>query len=233
MTNYFDRSMSFVLAAATVVCATVLVRRDMHSVSVPAPLAGPPQFIRDWRSIEPYEIRFGNHDGPIQLVEFTDFECPFCRRFHESVLPRLLEAFPDSVGWGLVHFPLSMHRFAARAARAVECAAAGDAPSLAFLDVLFAKQDSLGLKSWGSYAFEGGVRDTVSFVSCLLGSNTFVRIDSGRALAQRFGIRGTPGVMVNGWLFATPPSDTVLVRTAKLLLANGNVLPDIKSPKRP
>jgi protein-disulfide isomerase len=232
METRFDRIVSLIMAAATLLCAALLIRRELRPERATPSRAGPPELIREWRVATPHAVAYGNPRGPVQLVEFTDFECPFCRRFHESVLPRFLEAFPDSVGWSLVHFPLPMHRFAVAAARAFECAAEDGPPPVTLVNLLYAKQDSFGLKSWTSFGAEAGLRDTASYATCVLGSGSFARIDSGIALANRFGVKGTPGVMVNGWLFSVPPSDSTLIATTRLLLAGGNTLPRVEAPKR-
>ena len=87
------------------------------------------------------------------------------------------------------------------------------------MEVVFTKQDSLGLKSWPGYAAEARVSDTVQFTRCVTASNRLARIDSGLALFQRKGIRGTPTFFLNGWRFSIPPSDVEFARVADALLA--------------
>jgi protein-disulfide isomerase len=99
-----------------------------------------------------------------------------------------------------VHFPLPMHRFARGAAVASECALRAGK----FDDIqrtFFEKQDSLGLKSWGSFARDIGIGDTVSFNACVR-TESFARIDSGVAIGGRLAVTGTPTVFVNGYRFA-------------------------------
>lgn len=226
----FDRVVSSLLTVATIVCAGVLLRRDLHP-RAPDSHDGPPIFLNDWRSL-PLAATFGNRGGPIQLIEFTDFECPFCRRFHEAVLPSFEAAFPDSVGWSVVHYPLPMHRFSRLAARAFECAAGGGPSQRHIVDVLFSKQDSLGLKQWAGFALEAGIADTTRFVACVQGDSAIPHISAGEAAAKRLRVRGTPAIMVNGWLFPVPPPESTLIRVTRLLLANNNEIPDVVAPRR-
>lgn len=63
----------------------------------------------------------GKEDAPVTIVEFVDFQCPFCARFH-SMVNQVLEAYPNDVNYVLKHFPLSFHPQARPAAKAVMAA---------------------------------------------------------------------------------------------------------------
>jgi protein-disulfide isomerase len=228
----FDRLLSVLLTGATVISCVVLLRRESQAPPVDQTHAGPPRYVERWRDAIPVGLSLGNAEAPLQLVEFTDFECPFCRRFHEEVVPKLFTAFPDSVDLVLVHFPLPMHRFSDAAARAAECGGADGSSPRALIDELYAKQDSFGLKTWTSFAAEAGVADSSAFSRCISSPTTFPRIAAGKRFAASFGVHGTPGVMLNGWLFDAPPSDSSLIATARLLLAGGNQLPRVMAPHR-
>lgn len=107
--------------------------------------------------------------------------------------------------------PLDIHRFAAIAAHAAECANEQQAFG-AFVDVVFAQQDSIGLKPWQRLGAEAGARDSVAFLACM-DRAPHGRIDKGRNLAESLEIRGTPTIYVNGWRFLRPPSDEDLAAT--------------------
>jgi protein-disulfide isomerase len=118
----------------------------------------------------------------------------------------------------MVHFPLSMHRFAKPAARALECAYTSGAAAR-FVDVAFAKQDSFGLKPWVGYAVEAGVRDTSAFSFCVKDTSRIKRIDEGRRLGEAMNLQGTPGIVINGWQFQGVPNDAQLRGAIKALAA--------------
>lgn len=81
----------------------------------------------------------GNPEADISIVEYSDFECPYCRQFHSLAL-RLLEAYDGRVNWIFRHFPLAGHNPAAQSqAEAAVCVAqlAGDQAFWAFADAAF------------------------------------------------------------------------------------------------
>jgi protein-disulfide isomerase len=172
---------------------------------------------KDWRTLIPSGTRIGSADAPVTIVEFADLECPFCKRFHESSLAAVQKQFGSKVSLVYVHFPITSHRFARPAARAAECASMQGVFG-GFISAIYRKQDSLGLKSWTSYAVDAGVRDTAAFVVCARATGTLTLIDSGLAAGTRLHVEATPTVLVNGWRFATPPSDTTLTRVVGALL---------------
>jgi len=117
----------------------------------------------------------------------------------------------------MVHYPLSMHRFALPAARALECASSLGAAAR-FVDAAYAKQDSFGLKPWVGYAQEAGVGDTLAFSACLRDTARVERVEKGRRLGDSMKVRGTPVVIINGWRFSSVPNDNVLRETIKALM---------------
>ena len=222
MHGRLERVLNTVLTIAAAATAVAVVRREFldHQRQAVAAIGlnEPPKFVREWKAI----VAHGGtvveaHNPAVILVEFGDLECPFCKRFHEQRLQSLRRKFPGEIGVAFVHFPLPGHRFAVPAARAAECAAS-QARFAEFVAAVYAKQDSLGLKSWTSYAVDAGIRDTSKLRECSAETSPLARVDSGAEWGRRIGVRGTPGIMVNGWLFLTPPSDSLLESTVTALL---------------
>ena len=92
----------------------------------------------------------GNINAPITILEFSDLECPFCSRFHPTVL-QVLKEYGDQVRWIYRHFPLSIHPQAVPAALASECVAEqkGDEGFWQFVDTVFGQLSTKKLrKSW-------------------------------------------------------------------------------------
>lgn len=206
MTNKLQTLLNGTLAIAALTIAVSAAHREFRPSNPPIMGGdGPPQRVENWRHLASQGTRvLGDPAAAIQVVAFSDFECPFCREFHQDIMKRSTSS-PSSVSFTLIHFPLAMHRFAKPAAALAECAKeSGHFREVA--DLLYAKQDSFGLKSWASYANEAGVADTTGLSSCMSDARIAAAIDSTVSLGKGMGIHGTPTVIVNGWRLAHPPS---------------------------
>lgn len=119
----------------------------------------------------------------------------------------------------VVYFPyaLEYHRFALPAARASDCANEAHAFER-WTDVIFQKQDSLGLKSWGSCAMEAGIADTAWIASCALRPGESERVKAGRDFGDKIGLTGTPAILVNGWYLKSTPNRVELNRVIESVL---------------
>lgn len=213
-----ERASNFLLTIAALCVAGVAIHREFLAAPAKRDVrASAPTFMSDWKDIANAGVLLGDSGAKVTIVEFADFECPFCRAY-QTTLKTVQARYASSVAIAFVHFPLNIHRFAIPAAKAAECA--GQARFSAMADRIYASQDSLGLKSWAAIAREAGVRDTIRFGECVRGADGFGRIDAGRAIAKRIGARGTPLIVVNGWRFDAPPSDSILSHTIEALLAD-------------
>lgn len=201
-------SLSIILAAFTVTAA-VGKRAFFSPDSVRAyvPAAGPPTYVSNWETLAASGRRIGSDSAKVTIVEFGDLECPFCRRFSRSYQAIKAE-MGDDVALVFVHFPIDSHRFARPAARAAECAAE-QGRFAAFLDAVFEKQDSLGLKPWASFARDAGEVDSASFERCVGSSDEVEQIRRGLAIGNELGIAGTPTILVNGWRYGVTPYDSL------------------------
>ncbi len=155
----------------------------------------PPPVTRVDVSIKDAPFR-GATDAPVTIVEFSDFECPYCKEAH-STLIQLLEKYAGKVK--LVHrdFPLeSIHHQARRSAEAARCAQ-DQGKFWQYYDALFKESPKLSPGDLNRYAAQVGI-DSKKFDACLEASphkNTIQRdIDEGR----RLGITGTPAFFING-----------------------------------
>jgi len=211
MASRIERAASYALTLATVVCAVVLVRRELLEFSGTRASSGlPPTRIDNWETVSTAGVPVWSTKSKVVVVEFADLECPACKNFHQ-VLKGAAQESRTQVALSLVHFPLSIHRFAKSAARALECASTvGRADK--FVEVVFDKQDSIGLKSWSSFADDANISDTAGFERCVRDTAAVARIAFGRALGEEMGLNGTPVIIINGWRFDRPPGRAQLVR---------------------
>jgi protein-disulfide isomerase len=151
------------------------------------------------RSVDPERDHiFGNPDAPITLIEYSDFECPFCKRFHPEV-EQLLENNADNVRWVYRHFPLEFHNPGAqKQAEASECVARlnGNDAFWTFAELLYKRTKSNGkgfpLQNLTPLAEEIGV-DGVAFSECLDSGEMATRVKEDHENGIKVGISGTPG----------------------------------------
>ena len=144
----------------------------------------------------------------VLVVEFSDLECPFCRRFHTALAAAVDSIGPEKFKMHFAHFPLPQHRFAIPAAKAAECART-QGKFNQFVASVFSSQDSLGLKEWTQIAHDAGVADTSALARCTLLQAMPTAIVDGIASGKRLGVKGTPTVIVNGWRFSIAPYDSI------------------------
>lgn len=140
---------------------------------------------------------FGPADAAITIVEFTDFECPFCQRHFEQVYPQLLEAYDGQFRYVSKDFPLtSIHPNAVSAAMAAQCAHEQDA-YWPYHDLLF--QGGLGFSrsSYDSYA-EQLELNLEQFAACLDEERYLEGIEADMAEAIAIGFNSTPTFLING-----------------------------------
>lgn len=214
LSDSFSKAMTGVLAVCAISLTILAIHRELtaKAVSADGPRTGieaAPLARETWKTLIEGGHRRGPVASPVTIVVFTDFECPACRRLALSGLRGVVERFEGEVAVVYRHWPLPYHRFAMPAARAVECAhAQGNFDR--FADLLFEKQDSLGLKSFESYASDAGVADSARFAACAHSSTPVPAIEHDRVLPSRIGAEGTPTLIVNGVLIRGVPDSARL-----------------------
>jgi protein-disulfide isomerase len=169
---------------------------------VTAPTAQP-QYVRYDIPTDGYPS-LGPDDAPITIVEFSDYQCPFCSRFHEETYKALLDAYPNQIRFVYRNLPLSFHQNAQMSAEAALCA--GDQNKYWEMhDVLFSNQASLnnaeGTKldqaAYNGYA-EGLGLDVPTFETCMTSHKFAQFIDDDMAFSQNLGVQSTPTFFING-----------------------------------
>ncbi len=140
-------------------------------------------------------ISRGPEDAPVQIIFFTDFQCPFCKR-GADVLTQVLQNYPGKVRIIYQDYPLSFHENAPGAANAARCAAEQN-QFWAYHDVLFLNQGALDKESLKKYA-AGLALDTAKFNVCLDSNRHQAVVEQALANGKRYGVQGTPGFFING-----------------------------------
>lgn len=138
--------------------------------------------------------RIGSEKAPVQIIEFADYECPYCQKVNDD-LKKLREQFGDQVSLVYKDFPLPMHPLAARAAEAARCA--GEQGKFwEFHDSLFQskKLHTTEMKQEARAEKLDGDR----FDKCLDSGSEAALVKKDSQEAQKLGLQGTPSFFING-----------------------------------
>ena len=145
----------------------------------------------------------GEEDAPVTMIEFSDFQCPFCGRFFTQTLPLIEEQYlkTGKVKFVYKDFPLeSIHPMALPAALAARCA--GEQGKFwEYHDIIFENQALLSDSSLKQWASDLGL-NTGDFNSCLDSQKYLSEIRKDLQEGEAAGIRGTPGFLINGQLIS-------------------------------
>lgn len=181
----------------------------------------PPQNNQPTASAEDIEITTADHirgniDAPITILEYSDFQCPFCARFHETMI-QVMENYPEDVRWVYKHFPIdSIHPLARTAAEASECAADQD-KFWEYSDELYANYQSMTQSTFTTIA-ENLNLNMNDFNSCLDSDKYAEKVNTQFQEASSIGVTGTPGNFINGEVLggAVPYEQLVQMIEARL-----------------
>ncbi len=140
----------------------------------------------------------GNADAPVTIIEFSDFQCPYCGRFFSETMPSIERNYVQTGKARLVfrQFPLGFHQFAEKAAEASLCANA-QGKFWEYHDRLFENQEELGTASLKQHATDLGL-DTAKFNACLDSGRMAAEVAKDVSDGQGYGVSGTPDFFVNG-----------------------------------
>ena len=140
----------------------------------------------------------GDFNAPITLVEFSDFECPFCAR-HYSTMNKILSEYSGKVKWVFKHFPLRFHPNAQKAAEASECAAE-QGKFWEYHDKLFENfSQGYSLEKFKQWAKDLGL-NSGKFNDCLDSGKFAQKVQADYQEGIQKGVKGTPATFVNGRL---------------------------------
>ncbi|MFQ5569316.1 MAG: DsbA family protein [Rhodothermales bacterium] len=149
----------------------------------------------------------GNPDAPVTIVEFSDFQCPYCSRGYTTV-EQILQKYPQEVKFVYLHFPLPNHPWAMPASIAAVCATHQDPEAFWTLhDSYFENQKQITpgniIEKSKAFLAETGI-DMATWSTCAEDTESEAykeartTVENSMAAGQRFGVTGTPGFFVNG-----------------------------------
>jgi protein-disulfide isomerase len=194
----------FVLSGKTTGTGNVVANNPAPSGNLPAPT---PQAVEV--SVDDDAV-MGSKNAKVTIIEFSDYQCPFCRKFWQDTLPSIKRDYIDTGKVNFVYrdFPLSFHDGAIPYAEAANCARekGGDEAYFKMHDKIFEEQNKLDGGSVSSTVQYPGA-ETLKQWAQDLGYDIGSCLDSGKAKAEiqkdfadggNAGVQGTPGFFING-----------------------------------
>ncbi len=138
----------------------------------------------------------GDVEGAVTIIEFSDFQCPYCSRFHDT-MKEVMANYQTDVKWVYKHFPLdSIHPYARKAAEASECA--GEQGEFwQYADGLYENQSKIAPDYFAELAQEVGL-NVDQFTNCLDSDKYADKVEADYQEGRSLGISGTPGGFING-----------------------------------
>jgi protein-disulfide isomerase len=184
------------MVLCAVVVTSLVVRKELFPRD---PDGSRPVEVKDWEQVAKVGNVMGRPDAPIKIVEFSDFQCPFCARVQTS-LREVRSRYGDSVAVVYRHFPLdAIHPHAFDAALASACAGA-QGRFEPYHDALYERQDSIGVSSWSRLAEIAGVRDLAAFDDCVTERRFEKQVSEDVRVAREIGVSSTPSLIIGGKL---------------------------------
>jgi protein-disulfide isomerase len=164
------------------------VAQQPNAPAAPTPTPEPPP-AEDVPEVTDEDHVRGNRNAKISVIEYSDFECPFCKRHHPT-MQKVVDTYGDDVNWVYRHFPLSLHQNAMTSAVASECAdeVGGNDAFWKFTDELI-KTDTYDFEQ---IAADIGL-DTAKFKACLDDNDYEQQISDEADAGGSAGVGGTPG----------------------------------------
>lgn len=138
----------------------------------------------------------GNKDAQVVLIEYSDFECPFCQRFHPT-MQQVMKDYGNKVAWVYRHYPLPFHSKAQKSAEASECAAelGGNEAFWKMTDAIYQKMPGIELSQLPQVAQEIGLNKS-KFESCLNSGKHAGKVSEDMNGGTSAGVSGTPGTIL-------------------------------------
>ena len=143
----------------------------------------------------------GEENAVITIVEFSEYECPFCKRYVDETYPQILDEYGEKIRYVFHDYPLPFHTHAQKMAEVARCAGEQD-KYWQMHDLLFKNRETWVNKEDASADITGYAKslglDLEKFNSCLDSGKYTQAVKDDMALGQTVGVQGTPTFFING-----------------------------------
>jgi len=148
---------------------------------------------------EPFK---GGKDAKVTVIEYTDFQCPYCLK-HHATIQKLVSTYGNKIKLVIRNYPLSFHENAQKAAEAFECAAE-QGKSFEMVDAMFKANEkgTMSVDQWKADAKKLGMNTKALFNDCLDSGKMVEKVSQDAAEGGSAGVSGTPATFVNGKMFS-------------------------------
>lgn len=200
--DWLSNSLMGVAVSCALGMTALSLRREFRSepMAVAAAPTPPPKIVADWKDYAVQGHSRGQKSAPVTIVEFSDFQCPYCRAL-ASNLDSIVTQFPRDVRVVYRHFPIErLHAHAYDLAMGSECAAE-QGRFFAFHDVVFARQKAVDSVPLSRIAQLASIKNNARFLECVASGRFGHVIEADRAAARKLHARGTPTVLINQRLY--------------------------------
>jgi protein-disulfide isomerase len=144
----------------------------------------------------------GPKDAKVTIVEFSDFQCPYCARAHQTISEQVMKEYDGKVKLVYKNFPLGFHKWAEPAGIAGACAYQQDPASFwTFYDYMFNNQQQItpeNVKEKSQEALKGTKVDMAKWNDCYDNKKTLEKVKADMAEGSSVGVTGTPAFIING-----------------------------------
>jgi protein-disulfide isomerase len=190
-----------VVTLATVVGVSWYSHKDLKQELANVASAGgqrrPPEPVENWRPfIREHNAAQGREEAAVVVVEFSDFQCPYCKKYSDETRRRIAEEYGDRVRMVFKHYPLEqIHPHAMTAAIAAQCAHREGR----FWEVhgrLFSQPNALDLDSVIAIGKSAGLSNR--YAECVANGETKAEVEQDIRDGMEVGVQGTPTLMING-----------------------------------
>jgi protein-disulfide isomerase len=186
-----------IVIAGVIIAGALFITRAGTTTNTPS-IADQQAALEKVPAISAADHILGNPAAPIKIIEYSDLECPFCKRFHETMTQVMNEYGKDGkVAWVYRHFPIDgLHSKARNEAYATECAAeiGGESMFWKYMDKIIEitpSNNGLDPAELPKIAKDLGL-DTTKFADCMASGKYQTKVDGSIADAQSGGALGTP-----------------------------------------
>lgn len=194
-----------IVVAGVIIAAALFFRTggnaptNQQAVASRAPAVAGEQIINVDVKINDNDPFLGKADAPVTMVEFSDFQCPFCKQYHDTTFQKIKQTYIDTgkVKYVFKDFPLSqIHPRAQASSEAAQCAY-DQGKFWEYGDILFKNQGALTDDNLKQYAVDLKL-DTTTFNECFSSGKHRADVSSDQQDGIAAQVTGTPGFAING-----------------------------------